>query len=127
MGTDSLLSARARLRGCVAFPVRAARFAEVASNLIDYPYAVSRFTGVCARAASSYSNRHRSATPSKLYHRQVCEFSFHRAKLAFPRYGTLDDKRAGDTRFARIADFLETAHQRAPHDLFRRICAGARR
>jgi hypothetical protein len=56
----------------------------------------------------------------KLYHRQVYEFSYHRAKLAFLRQGTLDDKRAGDKRFAGIAHFLETAHQSAPHELFRR-------
>jgi transposase-like protein len=56
----------------------------------------------------------------KLYHRQVYEFAYHRAKLAFLRDGTLDDKRYGDTRFAGLADFLETAHQISPHELFRR-------
>jgi transposase-like protein len=54
----------------------------------------------------------------KLYHRQVYEFSFHRAKLAFVRAGTLDDRRRGDTRFAPLADFLETAHRDCPHKLF---------
>jgi hypothetical protein len=29
----------------------------------------------------------------KLYHQQVYEFAYHRAKLAFFRNGTLDDKR----------------------------------
>jgi len=57
---------------------------------------------------------------TKLYHRQVYEFSFHRAKLAFVRAGTLDDRRKGDTRFAPLADFLERAHRDCPHDLFRR-------
>jgi transposase-like protein len=56
----------------------------------------------------------------KLYHRQVYEFAYHRAKLAFMRDGALDDKRAGDTRFAGLAGFLEIAHQKAPHELFRR-------
>jgi len=56
----------------------------------------------------------------KLYHRQVYEFSFHRAKLAFLRAGTLDDRRRGDTRFAPLADFLERAHHDCPHELFRR-------
>jgi len=55
----------------------------------------------------------------KLYHRQVYEFAYHRAKLAFLRDGTLDDRRSGDTRFAGLADFLETAHQISPHELFR--------
>jgi hypothetical protein len=56
----------------------------------------------------------------KLYHRQVYEFAYHRAKLAFLRVGALDDKRAGDRRFAGLADFLEVAHQKAPHEFFRR-------
>jgi hypothetical protein len=60
----------------------------------------------------------------KLYHRQVYEFAFHRAKLAFLRDGTLDDKRATTTastaRFAALADFLETVPTSCPHDLFRR-------
>jgi hypothetical protein len=56
----------------------------------------------------------------KLYHRQVYEFSLHRAKLAFVRAGTLDDRRRGDTRFAPLADFLERAHHDCPHELFRR-------
>ncbi len=55
----------------------------------------------------------------KLYHRQVYEFSFHRALLAFVRKGTLDDRREGDTRFAPLADFLERVHRDCPHDLFR--------
>jgi transposase-like protein len=54
----------------------------------------------------------------KLYHRQVYEFAYHRAKLKFLREGTLDDRRLGDTRFAGIADFLENAHRQCPHDFF---------
>ena len=60
----------------------------------------------------------------KLYHRQVYEFAFHRAKLAFLRDGSLDDKRAATTsstaRFAALADFLEAVPTSCPHDLFRR-------
>lgn len=56
----------------------------------------------------------------KLYHRQLREFSYHRAKVAFMRAGTLDDRRSGDTRFAPLADFLERAHRDCPHGLFRR-------
>jgi hypothetical protein len=56
----------------------------------------------------------------KLYHRQVYEFAVHRGKLTFLRDGALDDRRYGDTRFAGLADFLETAHQTCPHDLFQR-------
>jgi len=55
----------------------------------------------------------------KLYHAQVYEFAYHRAKLAFLRDGTLDDRRAGDTKFAPLADFLETVPRACPHDLFR--------
>lgn len=56
----------------------------------------------------------------KLYHRQVYEFGYHRAKLAFLRDGTLDDRRRGDARFGTVADFLENVPQRCPHELFRR-------
>jgi hypothetical protein len=60
----------------------------------------------------------------KLYHRQVYEFAYHRAKLAFLRDGTLDDKRAtsaaSTARFAAVADFLESIPTTCPHDLFRR-------
>jgi|SRR5271166_3176535 len=56
----------------------------------------------------------------KLYHRQVYEFAWHRAKLAFVRDGTLDDKRIGDTKFSNVADFVESIPTKCPHDLFRR-------
>jgi transposase-like protein len=56
----------------------------------------------------------------KLYHAQVYEFGYHRAKLAFLRDGTLDDRRQGDTRFATLADFLESVPRICPHELFRR-------
>jgi len=56
----------------------------------------------------------------KLYHAQVYEFGYHRAKLAFLRDGTLDDRRKGDTRFASLADFLEGISRRCPHELFKR-------
>ena len=56
----------------------------------------------------------------KLYHAQVYEFSYHRAKLAFLREGTLDDRRKGNTRFAPLADFLETVPKVCPHEIFRR-------
>jgi len=56
----------------------------------------------------------------KLYHAQVYEFGYHRAKLAFVREGTLDDRRTGDTTFAPLADFLENVPRSCPHDLFRR-------
>jgi PD-(D/E)XK nuclease superfamily protein len=56
----------------------------------------------------------------KLYHRQVYEFGYHRAKLAFLRDGTLDDHRTGNTRFASLADFLEQVPRACPNDLFRR-------
>ena len=51
----------------------------------------------------------------KLYHRQIYAYAYHRPKLEFVRTGALDDKRVGDTRFASLADFLESTH-----DLFRR-------
>jgi hypothetical protein len=50
----------------------------------------------------------------------VYEFGYHRAKLAFVREGTLDDRRAGNARFARLADFLDSVPRVCPHDLFRR-------
>jgi DNA-directed RNA polymerase subunit RPC12/RpoP len=60
----------------------------------------------------------------KLYHRQVYEFAYHRAKLAFVRDGTLDDKRAvgptSTSRFSPLADFLESIPKTCPHDLFKR-------
>jgi transposase-like protein len=56
----------------------------------------------------------------KLYHRQIYSYAFHRPKLEFVRCGSLDDKRLGDTRFAALADFLESIPTTCPHDLFRR-------
>jgi hypothetical protein len=55
-----------------------------------------------------------------LYHRQIYGYAFHRPKLEFVRAGTLDDKRPGDTRFAPLAEFLESIPTTCPHDLFRR-------
>ena len=55
----------------------------------------------------------------KLYHRQVYAFAYHRPKLESVRNGTLDDKRRGDSRFAALADFLESAPTTCPHNLFR--------
>ena len=57
---------------------------------------------------------------TKLYHAQVYEFGYHRAKLAFLREGALDDRRKGDTKFAPLADFLEAIPKSCPHDLFKR-------
>jgi hypothetical protein len=58
----------------------------------------------------------------KLYHRQVYEFAYQRAKLAFLRDGSLDDKRASGTtstaRFSLLAHFLESVHKTCPHNLF---------
>jgi len=56
----------------------------------------------------------------KLYHRQVYSYAYHRPKLDFVRNGTLDDKRRGDSRFATLADFLESVPTTCPHELFRR-------
>jgi DNA-directed RNA polymerase subunit RPC12/RpoP len=60
----------------------------------------------------------------KLYHRQVYEFAYHRAKLSFLKDGTLDDKRAAGTastsRFSGLANFLESVPTTCPHDLFRK-------
>jgi len=56
----------------------------------------------------------------KLYHAQVYEYGYHRAKLAFVREGTLDDRRTGDTTFAPLADFLESVPRECPHRLFKR-------
>jgi transposase-like protein len=60
----------------------------------------------------------------KLYHRQMYEFAYHRAKLAFLRDGTLDDKRAtgatSTARFSPVADFLESIPKTCPHNVFQR-------
>ena len=56
----------------------------------------------------------------KLYHAQVYEFGYHRAKLALLRQGALDDRRKGDRKFAPLADFLQTIPGSCPHDLFKR-------
>src|SRR5882672_6702086 len=56
----------------------------------------------------------------KLYHRQIYGYAFHRPKLALLRDGALDYKRSGDTRFAAVADFLESIPTTCPHYLFRR-------
>lgn len=54
---------------------------------------------------------------TKLYHRQVYEYAYHRAKLAFLREGSLD-RRAPLPAFSRLADFLESLPTHCPHDLF---------
>jgi transposase-like protein len=51
----------------------------------------------------------------KLYHRQIYAYAYHRPKLDMARAGTLDDKRRGDTRFAALADFLESIPTRHCH------------
>jgi transposase-like protein len=56
----------------------------------------------------------------KLYHRQVYSYAYHRPKLDLLRRGALDDKRRGDTRFANVADFLESIPSICPHELFTR-------
>src|ERR1017187_2604508 len=50
---------------------------------------------------------------TKLYHRQVYSFAYHRSKLAHLR----EDER--HKRFAPLADFLERVPENCPHDLFR--------
>jgi transposase-like protein len=49
---------------------------------------------------------------SKLYHRQVYSFAYHRPKLALLRESRQHQ------RFAPLADFLEQAPKNCPHDLF---------
>src|ERR1700674_4764340 len=56
----------------------------------------------------------------KLYHRQIYGYAYHRPKLELARNGSLDDKRTGDTRFAPLADFLESIPTTCPHELFTR-------
>jgi transposase-like protein len=56
----------------------------------------------------------------KLYHAQVYEFGYHRAKLALLRDGALDDKRKGQKKFAPLADFLDNIPKSCPHDLFKK-------
>src|SRR4029077_12989775 len=55
----------------------------------------------------------------KLYHRQIYRYAFHRPKLEFLHTGEIDDKRAGDTRFSAVGNFLEAVPLICPHDLFR--------
>jgi transposase-like protein len=51
---------------------------------------------------------------SKLYHRQVYSFAYHRAKLALLR-----EEGRQHARFAPLADFLERVPNDCPHELFR--------
>ena len=74
----------------------------------------------CAPTACARFPADQTIRSIKLYHRQVYGYAYHRPKLEFVRAGTLDDKRAGDTRFAALADFLESIPTTCPHDLFRR-------
>jgi hypothetical protein len=50
---------------------------------------------------------------TKLYHRQVYSFAYHRPKLALLR------ESAQHKRFAPLAEFLESVPNNCPHDLFR--------
>ena len=49
---------------------------------------------------------------TKLYHRQVYEYAYHRPKIAFLR------ESREHARFAKLADFLEAVPKTCPHDLF---------
>jgi hypothetical protein len=49
---------------------------------------------------------------TKLYHRQVYEYAYHRPKLVFLR------ESREHARFAKLADFLEAVPKSCPHDLF---------
>jgi transposase-like protein len=60
----------------------------------------------------------------KLYHRQVYSYAYHRPKLDLVRRGLLDEKRKGDTHFAKVADFLESIPSGCPHELFTRDDGG---
>jgi DNA-directed RNA polymerase subunit RPC12/RpoP len=90
--------------------------------LSEHP-ALTSYRRLRARGRRLYSPA-RIIRAQKLYHRQVYEFAYHRAKLAFLRDGTLDDKRAAGaestSRFSALADFLESVPATCPHDLFRR-------
>ena len=95
----------------------------IESWLADYPHLT---TYRHLRAGGSKLFRPNQIIRSiKLYHRQVYEFGYHRAKLAFLKNGSLDAKRVGDpsrssARFALLADFLESIPTTCPHELFRR-------
>jgi hypothetical protein len=52
--------------------------------------------------------------------RSIYGFAYHRPNLDFLRTGALDDKRLGDTRFASVANLLESNPTTCPHDLFRK-------
>lgn len=56
---------------------------------------------------------------SKLYHRQVYEFAYHRAKLDLLRTGMLDPfiESRSTQHFQRLADFIESIPSSCPHDL----------
>src|SRR5664279_2409727 len=90
--------------------------------LSEHP-ALTSYRRLRARGRQLFSPA-RVIRAQKLYHRQVYEFAYHRAKLAFLRDGTLDDKRAAGTastsRFSGLADFLESVPTTCPHDLFRK-------
>jgi len=90
--------------------------------LSEHPTLIS-YRRLRARGRRLFSSA-RVIRAQKLYHRQVYEFAYHRAKLAFLKDGTLDDKRAagaGSTsRFTGLAEFLESVPTICPHDLFRK-------
>jgi hypothetical protein len=77
-------------------------------------------TAPTAACVPTVSGGIRRSKRSKLYHRQVYGYAYHRPKVDFVRSGTLDDKRIGDTRFAALTEFLESIPTACPHDLFRR-------
>jgi ATP-dependent exoDNAse (exonuclease V) beta subunit len=88
--------------------------------LSEHPALVS-YRRLRARGRQLFSPA-RVIRTQKLYHRQVYEFAFHRAKLAFVKDGSLDDRHSTSTRaaslFSSLADFLESVPEACPHDLF---------
>ena len=65
--------------------------------LAEHP-ALTTYRRLRARGRQQFSPTQLIRT-HKLYHRQVYEFAYHRAKLAFLQDGTLDDKRAARCHF----------------------------
>jgi hypothetical protein len=93
--------------------------APTISRWVNQHLALTTYSRLRSAGKRLYSPR-RLIRTSKLYHRQVYEFAYHRAKLDLLRKGMLDpfiQSRASQP-FQRLANFIESIPSTCPHALF---------
>ena len=93
--------------------------ATISRWLSQHP-ALTTYSRLRSYGKRLYSPRQLIRT-TKLYHRQVYEFAYHRAKLDLLRKGMLDPfiQRSSVESFHKLANFIESVPTTCPHALFK--------